>query len=172
MAHVTAHHAHTPLVWGSSVASTTAFSLMLLLFISTNSLAADDNAMFIPRDMKLYNPQKNNNPQKNHDYNPLALNNLQLEQEADFMRDHQMSTEQRALNHQWLAQDDAVEKGNKVISKLLKMGFKAYWSDVHDSHYSGSAVPDESGEVYTDSEVKYRLRLSSSRARVEVKYEF
>lgn len=141
--------------------------------------ADQNNALFVPENLNYYNPLKHNKgnaKEKHYSTGSVGLSNAQLEQAAEDIRSSEMSTQHRALNHQWLQQEhegDEPTMGGKVLSELVKMGFRTYWDGVRNKHYSDAKmVPDSSGDGKVSEDVEYKLRLSDDTVKVTFEYEF
>lgn len=147
-------------------------------FSYAESVQADkNNDLFVPDKLSYYNPLKHNQQEsKRYATSSIALSNTQLENAANQIRTNDMSSEQRALNHQWLEQHhhgDDPYIGSKVLSKLMKMGLRTYWDGVRNKHYSSaSAVPDGNGSGKVTEEVDYKIRLSGNKVKLSFEYEF
>ncbi|MGH1373369.1 MAG: hypothetical protein ACRBBW_15120 [Cellvibrionaceae bacterium] len=149
---------------------------------SADGIQADQhNDLFVPDKLSYYNPLKHNKQQvkgdaKRYATSSVALSNLQLEDAANQIRTNEMSSQQRALNHQWLEQHhhgDNPDVGSKVLSKLVKMGFRTYWDGVRNKHYSSAkAVPDGNGTGKVSEDVDYKIRLSGNKVKLSFEYEF
>lgn len=164
---------------------TGAFTLALACSILVNApisiaegIQADQhNDLFVPDKLSYYNPLKHNDTQKKrYATSKVALSNTQLEDAANHIRTNDMSSEQRALNHQWLEQHhhgDDPYIGSKVLSKLMKMGLRTYWDGVRNKHYSSAkAIPDSNGSGKVTEEVDYKIRLSGNKVKLSFEYEF
>lgn len=145
---------------------------------ASEGIQADQhNDLFVPDELSYYNPLKHNKrPTKRYITSSVALSNLQLENAANQIRTNEMSSQQRALNHQWLEQHhhgDNPDVGSKVLSKLVKMGLKTYWDGVRNKHYSAAQViPDGDGSGKVSEEVDYKIRLSGNKVKLSFEYEF
>jgi len=162
-------------------AFTLALACPLLMSTALNAaegIQADQhNDLFVPDKLSYYNPLKHNDTQKKrYATSKVALSNDQLEDAANHIRTNDMSSEQRALNHQWLEQHhhgDDPYIGSKVFSKLMKMGFRTYWDGVRNKHYSSaSAIPDGNGTGKVSKDVDYKIRLSGNKVKLSFEYEF
>lgn len=151
------------------------------IMLANKAQAETVNSEPLIHDMNYYNPLKHNQAKKYHRYHNQAyageaLDNQSLERVAQDIRNHNMSTEQRALNHRWLqygSEDDDVKVGSKVISSLFKMGFRTYWDGVRNKHYSSNTkVPDGSGNGKVTEDVDYKVRLSSNKLKLSMSYDF
>ncbi len=162
--------------------STASLSVICIaLFASAQSFdsfgEASNSNVFIPERVDYYNPLKHDNDgHKPYAILRSALTNADLKQAAEDIRNNEMSTEQRALNHQWLDHDNYTDDqrfGSKVISQILKMGFKTYWKDVRKNNYSNAAaVPTEEGKGKITPDVDYKFRISGNKLKLSVEYEF
>lgn len=141
---------------------------------ATSPVLDTSSAVFIPDSFNYYNPLKHGATQTSRAADAHALDNQQLETAASNIRANEMSAEQRALNHQWLSQEgnDNVRIGNKVLSSIMRMGFKTYWSGIRNQHYKSTAIPDGNGNGQLTEEVEYKLRLSQNKVRLVLKYDF
>ncbi len=144
---------------------------------SAEGIQADQHYdLFVPDKMSYYNPLKHNKREpKHYATSSIALSNLQLEDAANQIRTNEMSSEQRALNHQWLEQHhhgDTPDVGSKVLSKLMKMGLKTYWDGVRNTHSSAKAIPDGNGSGKVSEDVDYKIRLSGNKVKLSFEYEF
>lgn len=168
------------LVKQTSRSTVTLSVICIALFASAqplNSYGDASNDVFIPERVDRYNPLKHqNNGHKPYAVLRSALSNEDLIRAAEDIRNNEMSAEQRALNHQWLDHDnytDDMRFGSKVVSQLLKMGFKTYWKDVRNKKYANSAaVPTEEGNGKITSDVDYKFRISGDKLKLSVEYEF
>ncbi|MYM62982.1 hypothetical protein [Pseudomaricurvus sp. HS19] len=132
---------------------------------------------YIPDRPNYYNPLKHARSSRQHyDSGAKGMSNEQLATMAEYIRNNEMSAEQRALNHQWLEQEhynDDIRVGGKVLSYLFRMGFRTYWDGLRNKHYNNTnLVPDGDGNGQITEEVEYKLRLSEDEARLLVEYEF
>jgi hypothetical protein len=141
-------------------------------------MAGESYSNALTHDMNYYNPLRHNDGRigSKNIYPNTALSNSELNRVAEDIRSENMTTEQRALNHQWLQHgysDHGIRLGSKVISKLFKMGFRTYWDGVRNKHYKYStAVPDGSGNGKVTQDVDYKLRLSDNRVKIAINYDF
>jgi hypothetical protein len=136
--------------------------------------ASNDGSGYIPNDFNYYNPLKNGHKGNNW-LSTQGLNNEELARAAEDIRSSDMTIQQRALNHQWLSEPegDGLHFGTKVVSRLVKMGFRTYWDGVRNKHYKNSrVVPDGAGNGKVSEDVDYKLRLSDDKVKLSVQYEF
>lgn len=132
------------------------------------------NALVLPEDMNYYNPLKHGRSETQW-LSTGGLDNDELLREAGNIRSRDMSQQQRALNHQWLEQEEQsdVRVGGKVVSELVKMGFRTYWDGVRNKHYrDNKAVPTSSGNGQISRDIDYKIRLSGDKFRLSVSYDF
>ncbi len=133
-------------------------------------------SQYIPEQLNYYNPLKHaRSNSRQYDSGAAGMSNEQLATMAEYIRNNEMSTQQRALNHQWLEQEhynDDIRVGGKVLSYLLRMGFRTYWDGLRNKHSSTNLVPDGDGNGQITEEVEYKLRLSEDEAKLMVEYEF
>ncbi|WP_439135496.1 hypothetical protein [Pseudomaricurvus sp.] len=141
--------------------------------------ADQNNDLFVPENLNYYNPLKHSKghaQKKRYSSRSVGLNNTQLEKSAEDIRNNEMSAQHRALNHQWLEQEhngDDPTMGGKVLSELVKMGFRTYWDGVRDKHYSDTKIiPNSNGDGKVSEEVEYKLRLSDDKVKLTFEYEF
>ncbi len=144
--------------------------------------ADSHNDLFVPDNLDYYNPLKHNQghqqkKQRRYNTHSTGLTNAQLEAAAEDIRSSDMSSQQRALNYQWLQsydQDqDNISTGGRVLQKLVKMGFRTYWDGVRNKHYSDAKVlPDSNGSGKITEEVDYKLRMSDDKVKLTFEYEF
>lgn len=156
--------------------------MCVLISASTSSIShatsseniAHGGGLFVP-DLDYYNPLQHGQVRRDR-LSSHAMTNDQLLQAAQYIRSDNMSAQQRALNHQWLEQEhynQELRLGNKVVSKIFKMGFKTYWNGVRNKHYSSSTViPDGDGKGKLTQDVDYKLRLSDDKVRLSLQYDF
>lgn len=138
--------------------------------------------LFVPENLNYYNPLKHSQGHqakktKRYSSRSIGLNNNQLEDAANDIRNNEMSAQQRALNFQWLQQEnneyDDVTVGGRVLQELMKMGFRTYWDGVRNKHYSSSKIiPNSSGDGKVSEDVDYKLRLSDDTVKLTFEYEF
>lgn len=150
-------------------------SVLVIMGAQASSPALRDKGeLFLPDSFNYYNPLKHGAVKTSRAADPHALDNQQLEAAASYIRANEMSAEQRALNHQWLSQtgDSNIRIGNKVLSSIMRMGFKTYWTGVRNKHYKSTAMPDGNGNGQLTEEVEYKLRLSQDKVRLVLKYDF
>lgn len=132
------------------------------------------SALVLPEDMNYYNPLKHGRDGSEW-IRSTGMGNEELLRSAANIRSEDMSQQQRALNHQWLAQQGHhdVRIGGKVVSKLVKMGFRTYWDGVRNKHYKhNKAVPTSNGNGQITQDVDYKIRLSGDKFKLSVSYEF
>lgn len=145
------------------------------LLSAQTSAETDTPALVLPDEMNYYNPLKHGRSSGSQWIRSDGMNNIQLEQSAQDIRSQEMIAQQRALNHQWLAEQDHhdIKFGRKVITRLVKMGFRTYWDGVRETHYKhNAAVPTSSGLGKITPEVDYKVRLSGDKLKLSVHYEF
>jgi len=149
-------------------------SLFMASTQATSPVLDTDGELFIPDSFNYYNPLKHGAAKSSRAADAHALDNQQLETAASYIRANEMSAEQRALNHQWLSQagDSNIRIGNKVLSSIMRMGFKTYWTGVRNKHYKSTAMPDGNGTGQLTEEVEYKLRLSQNKVRLVLEYDF
>jgi len=149
-------------------------SLFMMNAYASSPILDASGTIFIPDSFNYYNPLKHGATQTSRAADAHALDNLQLESAARYIRANEMSAEQRALNHQWLSQEgnNNIHIGNKVLSSIMRMGLKTYWSSVRNKHYKSTAVPDGNGNGQLTEEVEYKLRLSQNKVRLVLEYDF
>ncbi len=156
-------------------------ALLLALLLLLTPLAAKgdnfgDTDFLVSGDMLLHNPLVRGGSYSTSLGNQQALSNDDLYRAAEHYRTGNMSGQQRALNHQWLYQlhhDKGVRHGSKVFSKLLKMGFKTYWKDVRKQQFGSiKALPDDKGQGHIVNDINYRLRVSGSKFKLSLNYDF
>jgi len=149
-------------------------SLIMGSAYATSPVLSTTGELFLPDSFNYYNPLKHGAEKVSRASDPHALDNQQLETAASYIRANDMSAEQRALNHQWLNQagDSNIRIGNKVLSSIMRMGFKTYWSGVRNKHYPSTVMPDGNGNGQLTDEVEYKLRLSQNKVRLVLKYDF
>lgn len=142
--------------------------------LASESVHAGSSNQFIPGSLIYYNPLKHGAKKISRGTNPQAFDNTQLEAAAAYIRANEMSASHRALNHQWLSQESGgdLRLGNKVLSSIVRMGFKTYWTGIRNKHYQSSAVPDGDGNGQLSEEVEYKLRLSQDKVRLVLEYDF
>lgn len=140
---------------------------------------AEEPRLFIPDDLRLFQPLESDPRGANAFAHLLrGLDNQALEQTAAELRSNRMSSTHRALNHQWLEQHHTgeMDRGRKVVSRLLKAMVKSYWNEWRDRRLADdSAVPDASGRGkihYGGHDLDYKLRLKRDEISFEIKYEF
>lgn len=138
-----------------------------------------NNDLFVPENLNYYNPlkhSKGHGEKKRYSSRSTGLSNNELEQAAEDIRNNEMSAQHRALNHQWLQQENGEDEptvGGKVFSELVKMGFRTYWDGVRDKHYSNTKIiPNSNGDGKVSEEVEYKLRLSDDKVKLTFEYEF
>lgn len=135
-----------------------------------------DDGLFIPDNLKFYNPLEEGDGHRAFNPRINGLDSVALYQAAENYRSNEINSSQRALNHQWLSQyhnDEGVRQGGKVLSKLFKMGFKTYWSSVKNGKYhTNNYVPNVNGIGKFTEDIDYRVRLTDSKVKVSVAYEF
>ncbi len=133
------------------------------------------SALVLPDDMNYYNPLKHGREDDSQWIRSTGMSSEELLRSAGHIRSQDMSQQQRALNHQWLLQQDHqdVRIGGKVVSKLVKMGFRTYWDGVRNKHYrDNKAVPTSNGNGQITQDVDYKIRLSGDKLKLSVSYEF
>ncbi len=152
-------------------------SVFLLCVVTLPVAAAQAPAtsyLFIPKAQEYYMPFGKLDERTPKIISTRALTNSQLEQDAAYIRSHSMSLEQRQLNHQWLDEDydNDVRIGTKVLSHVMKIGFRHYWEDVRQQRLSDYNLPDEDGNGRIKEDVKYKLRLSGNKLKLMLEYDF
>lgn len=152
--------------------------LLTLVHVLPSYAQTNGGDLFIPETQATYNPLRTSTGQKKSSYMlpGEGLTNEDLVNAANDIRTSNMSTEQRALNHQWLDHENYVDDahvGGKVLSHIFKMGFKTYWKDVRNKKYSQSSiVPSEEGVGQLTSDVDYKLRINGDNVNLSVEYDF
>ncbi|GAA5317862.1 MAG: hypothetical protein AseanaTS_30700 [Candidatus Pelagadaptatus aseana] len=155
--------------WFTLLLAMTCLSLPL-----ASTYASDTANGYIPNDFNYYNPLKHGHKGNNW-LTSKGLSNEELAKAAEDIRSSDMSIQQRALNHQWLQEPegDGLHFGTKVVSRLVKMGFRTYWDGMRNKHYrDNKVVPDSAGNGKVSEDVDYKIRLSDDKVKLSVQYEF
>jgi len=105
------------------------------------------------------------------------LSNEELVERAAALRNQNLSITQRALNHQWMSQyqHGGNTVGSKAFSRLFKRGFKKFWDEKRKTDFAGkNYIPDSNGKgkMNVGGEMDYNVRVSSSKIKLGVTYEF
>lgn len=164
--------AFTPVLWSA---------LVLTIFLTPPlAYAEPEGNLYLPQQPSRYNPLQNSAEQKKNSSSLTEFNrhldNESLLRSAEQMRSNSMSADQRALNYQWLQQDDPdsqVQLGGQVLSTLMKMGFKTYWEGNRIELNEGdSALPNSQGNGKFTEDIDYKIRMSGDKIKFSFEYDF
>jgi len=106
----------------------------------------------------------------------FAMDNADLFQAADFLRNNSMNSMQRRLNYQWLKMHTYPNEfrpttGGKALSKILKMGWETYKQrNRRTVQNSLLRYTDNQGKI--GSSFGYGVSISDDKFKVSFEYEF
>lgn len=136
----------------------------------------NEQQQFIPDNLQFYNPLRQSQGHRRHDPGITGMDNVSLYQAADNYLKKELNASQRALNHQWLEQhhyEMRISQGGRVLSKMIKMGFKTYWGGMRNSKFrTNNYVPDGEGIGKFSEDINYNVRMSDDKVNFTVAYEF
>lgn len=104
------------------------------------------------------------------------MDNADLFQAADFLRNNSMNSMQRRLNYQWLKMHTYPNEfrpttGGKALSKILKMGWETYKQrNKRTVQNSLLRYTDNKGKI--GSSFGYGISISDDKFKVSFEYEF
>ncbi len=140
-----------------------------------------NSTVVVPDTLYYYNPLSDEQSYDRQRFSSLALvmGNHELALAADDIRNSDMSISQRILNHQWLnyhSGDMKMREGNRALGKLLQMGLRTYWNGLRTSRFKDDEelpYADNSGNFfYAINNMDYRIRVSKSKVRLMMSYDF
>ena len=156
-------------------------TVALTILMATPLVYAEpESNLYLPQQPSRYNPLQNSADQKKNTSSLAEFNrhldNESLLRSAEQLRSTSMSADQRALNHQWLQQDesdDQVQLGGRVLSTLMKMGFKTYWEGNRIELDDGdNAMPNSQGNGKFTEDIDYKIRMSGDKIKFSFEYDF
>lgn len=106
------------------------------------------------------------------------MSNEDLIAAAQAQRDDSYCPTQKALNHHWMAEHNGDEKakvGNKALQYIAKKAFKNYWHGDQKAvqfGYKNKASKTKRAEKFSFQKLDYGLKVSGSKLKLAVEYEF
>lgn len=108
--------------------------------------------------------------------NAFGMDNSELFQAADYLRNNSMNSVRPHLNYQWLQMhtypgEFRPTMGGRALSKILKMGLKTYMQN-NKRTIQNSLLRYTTNQGKIGNSVDYGISLSNDKFKVSFEYEF
>lgn len=131
-------------------------------------------ALFIPEHFVFAFPSHQQGISKDYK-NVKVLDNQQLELLASHLLSNEMSTSQRALNHQWLqhySNGNQFKEGSRGVAHLFRLGAKTYLHRSQNSHLTLRVLSGEQHGAQLNEQLNYGMRMSGDEINLSFTFEF